>query len=82
VLGSLGFIFPNSTVAVMARHHANAGVASALTGTFQFTLGAVSGMIVGQLSDSTPRAMALIMLVAAACAAWCNHLRPRGVVGS
>jgi DHA1 family bicyclomycin/chloramphenicol resistance-like MFS transporter len=82
VLGCLGFIFPNGTVAVMARHHANAGVASALTGTFQFSLGAVSGMLVGELSDSTPRAMALIMLVAAGCVTLCNHLRPRGVPGT
>jgi DHA1 family bicyclomycin/chloramphenicol resistance-like MFS transporter len=82
VLGCLGFIFPNGTVAVMARHHANAGVASALTGTFQFTLGAVSGMLVGELSDATPRAMALIMLVAAGCVTVCNHLRPRGVPGT
>jgi len=66
----------------MARHHANAGVASALTGTFQFTFGAVSGMLVGELSDGTPRAMALIMLVAAACATICNHLRPRAVPGT
>jgi MFS transporter, DHA1 family, multidrug resistance protein len=82
VLGSLGFIFPNGTVAVMARHHANAGVASALTGTFQFTLGAVSGMLVGELGDSTPLAMTLIMLVAASCVTLCNHLRPRGVPGT
>jgi DHA1 family bicyclomycin/chloramphenicol resistance-like MFS transporter len=82
VLGCLGFIFPNGTVAVMARHHANAGVASALTGTFQFTLGAISGMLVGELSDATPRAMALIMVVAAGCCTLCNHLRPRGVVGT
>jgi DHA1 family bicyclomycin/chloramphenicol resistance-like MFS transporter len=82
VLGSLGFVFPNGTVAVMARHHANAGVASALTGTFQFTLGAVSGMLVGELSDSTPRAMAVIMVVAASCVMLCNRLRPRGVPGT
>ncbi len=82
VLGSLGFVFPNGTVAVMARHHANAGVASALTGTFQFTLGAVSGMLVGELSDSTPRAMAVIMVAAASCVMLCNRLRPRGVPGT
>jgi MFS transporter, DHA1 family, multidrug resistance protein len=82
VLGSLGFVFPNGTVAVMARHHANAGVAAALTGTFQFSLGAVSGMLVGELSDSTPRAMAVIMVVAASCVMLCNRWRPRGVPGT
>ena len=82
VLGCLGFVFPNGTVAVMARHHANAGVASALTGTLQFTVGAVSGMLVGEFGDVSPRAMALIMLVAACCAALCNHLRPRSLPGS
>jgi MFS transporter, DHA1 family, multidrug resistance protein len=77
VLGSLGFIFPNGTVAVMARHHANAGIASALTGTFQFGLGAVAGMMVGVLSDGTPRAMALSMVFGAVCVTIFNHLRPK-----
>jgi MFS transporter, DHA1 family, multidrug resistance protein len=80
VLFSLGFLFPNGTVAVMARHHANAGVASALTGTFQFTLGAISGMLVGLMSDGTTRPMVLWMVVGAAAAAVFNHLRPRGVI--
>jgi hypothetical protein len=39
-------------------------------------------MLVGELSDSTPRAMALMMLVGAGCATLCNHLRPRGVLGT
>jgi MFS transporter, DHA1 family, multidrug resistance protein len=80
VLFSLGFLFPNGTVAVMARHHANAGVASALTGTFQFTLGAISGMLVGLMSDGTTRPLVLWMVVGAAAAAVFNHLRPRGVI--
>jgi DHA1 family bicyclomycin/chloramphenicol resistance-like MFS transporter len=77
VLASLGFIFPNGTVAVMARHHANAGIASALTGTFQFSLGAIAGLLVGVLSDGTPRAMALCMVFGAICTTVFNHLRPR-----
>jgi DHA1 family bicyclomycin/chloramphenicol resistance-like MFS transporter len=82
VLFSLGFLFPNATVAVMSRHHANAGVASALTGTFQFTLGAISGMLVGLTSDGTTRPMVLWMVAGAIAAAVFNHLRPRGVVSS
>jgi DHA1 family bicyclomycin/chloramphenicol resistance-like MFS transporter len=80
-VASLGCIFPNGTVAVMSRQHANAGVASALTGTLQFSIGAVSGMMVGELSDASPRAMAICMLIAALCVTLCNHLRPRAVPG-
>ncbi len=77
VIASLGCVFPNGTVAVMSRQHANAGVASALTGTLQFSIGAVSGMMVGELSDSTPRAMALCMVAGAICVTLFNHFRPR-----
>jgi DHA1 family bicyclomycin/chloramphenicol resistance-like MFS transporter len=76
-VGSLGCIFPNGTVAVMSHQHANAGVASALTGTLQFSIGAVSGMMVGELSDASPRAMALCMLVCACAVAFFNRRRPR-----
>jgi DHA1 family bicyclomycin/chloramphenicol resistance-like MFS transporter len=81
IIASLGCIFPNGTVAVMSRQHANAGVASALTGTLQFSIGAVSGMMVGELSDSSPRAMAVCMLAGAACVTLFNHLRPRALTG-
>lgn len=81
VIAALGCVFPNGTVAVMSRQHANAGVASALTGTLQFSIGAVSGMMVGWLSDATPLAMALCMLLSAGCVTLCNHLRPRTVPG-
>lgn len=82
IISSFGCVFPNGTVAVMSRQHANAGVASALTGTLQFSIGAVSGMMVGELSDSSPRAMALCMLAGALCVAASNHLRPRAVPGN
>lgn len=81
-IASLGCVFPNGTVAVMSRQHANAGVASALTGTLQFSIGAVSGMMVGELSDASPRAMALCMLVSALCVTLCNYLRPRAAIGN
>lgn len=80
-VAALGCVFPNGTVAVMSRQHANAGVASALTGTLQFSIGAVSGMMVGWLSDASPRAMALCMLVSALCVTLCNRLRPRAAPG-
>lgn len=81
-IASLGCIFPNGTVAVMSRQHQNAGVASALTGTLQFSIGAVSGMIVGELSDSSPRAMALCMLAGAICMVGFNRLRPKAAAGA
>ena len=40
---------------------AHAGSASALMGTFQFSLGASSGLLVGLLTDGTPRGMAALM---------------------
>lgn len=80
-VGSLGCVFPNGTVAVMSRQHANAGVASALTGTLQFSIGAVSGMMVGELSDASPRAMAVCMLICALAVTGFNRLRPRALPG-
>ena len=64
-MGSMGFSMPNATVGALSRHAAQAGSASALLGTLQFCLGAISGLSVGLLADHTARPMALLVLVGA-----------------
>ena len=64
----MGFIMPNATVGALSRHSAHAGSASALMGTLQFILAAVSGTAVGVLTDGSPRPMAGLMVLGAACA--------------
>jgi DHA1 family bicyclomycin/chloramphenicol resistance-like MFS transporter len=46
-------------------------------GTIQFVLGAVSGVLVGELADGTARPMALLMLFGAVGAAICDLCRPK-----
>jgi DHA1 family bicyclomycin/chloramphenicol resistance-like MFS transporter len=65
-LSMLGLILPNATAAVMAPFPEHAGVASALLGTLQFAVGAVTGALVGVFHDGTPRPAAWVM---AGCAA-------------
>lgn len=77
-MSSQGFTMPNAVVGALARHAGHAGSASALMGTMQFGLGALSAASVGLLSDGTARPMAVLMLLGAiGCnlAEWC---RPRG----
>ncbi len=61
VIGCQGFNNANSTAGALSRHAGHAGSASALMGTFQFSLGASSGLLVGLLTDGTPRGMAALM---------------------
>ncbi len=64
-LATIGLILPNATAAVMAPFPEQAGVASALLGMLQFSVGAATGALVGLFHDGTPRPMAFTM---AACA--------------
>jgi DHA1 family bicyclomycin/chloramphenicol resistance-like MFS transporter len=61
VIGCQGFNNANATAGALSRHASHAGSASALMGTFQFGLGAISGVLVGLLTDGTPRGMAAMM---------------------
>lgn len=61
VIGCQGFNNANTTAGALSRHAGHAGSASALMGTFQFSLGASSGLLVGLLTDGTPRGMAAMM---------------------
>jgi DHA1 family bicyclomycin/chloramphenicol resistance-like MFS transporter len=62
VIGSQGFTNANTTAAALSRHAAHAGSAAALLGTLQYSLGALAGVLVGGLTDGTPRGMAAMML--------------------
>lgn len=76
-LGSQGFNMPNTTVGALQRHAAHAGSASALSGMMGFCLAAVSGLLVGQISDGSARGMAVLMLVGTLCANIADHYRTR-----
>jgi MFS transporter, DHA1 family, multidrug resistance protein len=58
---AVGLILPNASTAAMTPFPHQAGVASALLGTLQFTVGAATGAIVGLFHDGTGLPMALTM---------------------
>lgn len=76
LMGSMGFVMPNSAVGALSRHAAQAGSASALMGTMQFCLAALSGILVGLLSDGTARPLATLILAGAVGAFAADRLRP------
>jgi MFS transporter, DHA1 family, multidrug resistance protein len=77
VIGCQGFNNANSTAGALSRHASHAGSASALMGTFQFSLGASSGVLVGFLTDGTPRGMAAMMFCGMFGAIITDRFRPR-----
>jgi MFS transporter, DHA1 family, multidrug resistance protein len=76
-LSCQGFSNANTSVGALSRHGAHAGSASALMGMAQFSLGASSGLLVGLLTDGTPRGMAALMVCGCLGAVIANHYRPR-----
>jgi DHA1 family bicyclomycin/chloramphenicol resistance-like MFS transporter len=77
VIGCQGFNNANSSAGALSRHGAHAASASALMGTFQFSLGASSGVLVGFLTDGTPRGMAAMMFCGMLGAVIADRFRPR-----
>ncbi|HEY5302200.1 MAG TPA: multidrug effflux MFS transporter [Acetobacteraceae bacterium] len=77
-----GFVNPNATVGALSRHGAHAGSASALMGMGQFVLGAVSGLLVGVLTDGTARGMAGLMLAGAIGMVVADRCRPLPYTGT
>lgn len=67
-VSSIGFTLPNTTAAAMDPHGDRAGMASAMLGTLQYSLAAVSAAAAGSFADGTARPMTAVMLVAAALA--------------
>jgi DHA1 family bicyclomycin/chloramphenicol resistance-like MFS transporter len=77
VIGCQGFNNANASAGALSRHAGHAGSASALMGTFQFSLGASSGVLVGLLTDGTPRGMAAMMACGMLGAVFADRFRPR-----
>lgn len=75
-LGCQGFANANSNAGALSRHAHHAGSASALMGTFQFSLGASSGLLVSLLTDGTPRGMAAMMFCGMLGAVIADRFRP------
>jgi DHA1 family bicyclomycin/chloramphenicol resistance-like MFS transporter len=75
-LASLGALLPTSAVGALSRHAAHAGSASALMGTWQFAIAAVSGTLVGLASDGTARPMAILMLICVLASMVADYCRP------
>lgn len=60
-VATLGMIFPNTVAAALANQGSQAGSASALLGTLQFSCAALASVFVSFLHDDTSRPMAMIM---------------------
>jgi drug resistance transporter, Bcr/CflA subfamily len=70
----LGFTSPSSTALAMAPQGANAGTASAMLGTLQFSMAALSSSLLGALQNGTAIPMAVVMLGGALAAMASLHL--------
>jgi DHA1 family bicyclomycin/chloramphenicol resistance-like MFS transporter len=77
VIGCQGFHNANTNAGALSRHAGHAGSAAALMGTFQFSLGASSGLLVGFLTDGTPRGMAAMMFCGMLGAVIADRVRVR-----
>ncbi|MDG6094534.1 multidrug effflux MFS transporter [Acetobacter sp. AN02] len=62
---SLGLIGSNATVMSFHHHGAHAGTASALLGTMQFSIGALSGILMGWMPDTSLVPTAFVMSIGA-----------------
>jgi DHA1 family bicyclomycin/chloramphenicol resistance-like MFS transporter len=62
-ISCIGFILPNSTALAMAPFSHNAGAASALLGTIQFTIAALTATTLGLVHYASPLPMAAIIAV-------------------
>jgi DHA1 family bicyclomycin/chloramphenicol resistance-like MFS transporter len=76
-ISCMGMLNPNTIVGALARHQYQAGSASSVMGTGQYLLGAFSGLMVGLLTDGTPRGMAALMLLGSIGMVIADARRPR-----
>jgi MFS transporter, DHA1 family, multidrug resistance protein len=53
-LTSMGFIMPGASMLALEPHGQNAGLAAALMGALQFTIGSLTGALVSAFFDGTP----------------------------
>ncbi|NHO33133.1 multidrug effflux MFS transporter [Acetobacter fallax] len=77
VNAALGFVGANATVLAFHHHGAHAGSASALLGTMQFSIGAVSGILMGFMPTNSVVPMACVMALGPVMMLMANTLRRR-----
>lgn len=77
LMGCMGLIMPSAAVGALSSHASRAGTASAIMGTLQFSLAAVSGGLVGLLSDGTARPLAVLLVIGALAAITADRVRPK-----
>ena len=76
IMGCMGLILPSAAVGALSSHAARAGTASAIMGTLQFSLAAVSGFLVGLFADGTARPLAILLVIGALAAIAADRFRP------
>ena len=76
-MASSAMVMPNAAVGALARHPTRAGSASAMMGTLQFGLAAMSGVLLGIFANGTAVPMAGLMFLGAVCVVISAALRPR-----
>jgi DHA1 family bicyclomycin/chloramphenicol resistance-like MFS transporter len=76
-ISCMGMLNPNTIVGALARHQHHAGSASSVMGTGQYLLGAISGLMVGLVTDGTPPGMAALMLLGSIGMMMADARRPR-----
>jgi DHA1 family bicyclomycin/chloramphenicol resistance-like MFS transporter len=69
IMACMGVVFPVNTVIAMQHFATVAGTASAILGTLQFGIGALSGVVMGAWSDGTGMPMASMMVICFSMAA-------------
>jgi DHA1 family bicyclomycin/chloramphenicol resistance-like MFS transporter len=69
-----GFVFPNGNAIAMMRHGNMAGTASALLGTNQFTIAAITTIALGAIDNSSALPMAIVIAGCGAAATLLNFL--------
>ena len=63
----VGFVYPCGAALAMATHARIAGFASALLGTLQFGIAAISTILLGAIESASARPMAIVIAVCGAC---------------
>jgi MFS transporter, DHA1 family, multidrug resistance protein len=74
----IGFVFPSGAALAMAGHGRIAGFASALLGTVQFGIAAVSTILLGTIDSSSALPMAIVIAVCGTCSMLVNIALLRG----
>ncbi len=69
-----GFVFPNGSAIAMMRHGNMAGTASALLGTNQFVIAAVTTVVLGAIDNSSAMPMAIVIAGCGVAATVLNYL--------